>query len=208
MTKMIIRERKKVYWWSAWKGWGQKYSKRFFSLTYRDFMPIFVHTRSFKATFTKRTRLFFAKKKTPEKGTGRVPRASFRSGWALLYLLPRPIIGSLSKDDAHSYGNASKQEYYWLKEEKYTCCTCNTNFRAFLCRTPQNNNVKSPNFRFWEQREHITMKQSFSVLMLKPFVPIQLQRRWLGLYFTRWTRQNNREILAKLFFVAVAVVFA
>lgn len=151
---------------------------------------------------------FLPKKKTPEKGTGRVPRASFRSGWALLYLLPRPIIGSLSKDDAYGYGNASKQEYYWLKEEKYTCCTCNTNFRAFLCRTPQNNNVKSPNFRFWEQREHITMKQSFSVLMLKPFVPIQLQRRWLGLYCTRWTRRNNREILAKLFFVAVAVVFA
>ena len=130
------------------KGLGTKISKAFFLLTYRDFMPIFVHTRSFKATFTKRTRLFFAKKKTPEKGTGRVPRASFRSGWALLYLLPRPIIGSLSKDDAYNYGNASKQEYYWLKEEKYTCCTCNTNFRAFLCRTPQNNNVKSPNFRF------------------------------------------------------------
>ena len=29
---------------------------------------------------------------------------------------------------------------------------------AFLCRTTQNNNVKSPNFRFWRRlREHITM---------------------------------------------------
>ena len=58
------------------------------------------------------------------------------------------IIGSFSKDDGYGYGNATKQEYYWLKKEKCSCCACNTNFGAFLCRTPQNNNVKSPNFRF------------------------------------------------------------
>ena len=41
---------------------------------------------------------------------------------------------------------------YWLKKEKYSCCTCSTNFRAFLCRTPQNN-VKSPNFKFAYKNE-------------------------------------------------------
>ena len=82
---------------------------------------------------------------------------------------------SFSKDDGYGYGNATKQEYYWLQKEKCSCCTCNTNFRAFLCRTPQNNNVKSPNIRFWRQREHLKMKKSFSVLTLKPFVPIHLQ---------------------------------
>ena len=74
------------------------------------------------------------------------------------------LLRRLSKDD-------TKQDYYWLKEEKYTCCSCNTNFRAFLYRTSQNNDVKSPNFRYLRQREHITMKQSFSVLTLRPFVP-------------------------------------
>ena len=87
----------------------------------------------------------------------------------------RFLKGILSKDDGYGYGNATKKEYDWLKKEKYSCCTCSTNFRAFLCRTPKNINVKSPNFRFWRQREHITMKRSFFVLTLKPFVSIQLQ---------------------------------
>ena len=87
----------------------------------------------------------------------------------------RDKIGSLNKDAGYGYGNATKQECYWLKKEKYSCCTCNTNFRAFFCRTSQNNNVKSPNFRFWRQRKNITIKKSFSVLTLKPFVPIQLR---------------------------------
>jgi len=38
-----------------------------------------------------------------------------------------------------------------------------------------NNNVKSPNLRFLRQHEHITMKQSFSVLTLKTVRTIQLQ---------------------------------
>ena len=71
------------------------------------------------------------------------------------------LLRRLSKDD-------TKQDYYWLKEEKYTCCSCNTNFRAFLYRTSQNNDVKSPNFRYLRQHEHITMKQSFSVSAFLP----------------------------------------
>ena len=94
----------------------------------------------------------------------------FKRWWRM-----KDTLGSFSKDDGYGYGNATKQEYYWLKKEKCSCCTCNTNFRAFRCRTPQNNNVKSPNFRFWRQREHITMEKSFSVLTLKPFAPIHLQ---------------------------------
>ena len=64
-----------------------------------------------------------------------------------------------------------------------------------------NNNVKSPNLRFLRQHEHITMKQSFSVLTLKPFVPIQLQHNSAVLY-----KVNKREKLrntcnsAKLYF--------
>ena len=69
------------------------------------------------------------------------------SKWYILRS-PNQILGSFSKDDGYGYGNVTKQEYYWLKKEKCSSCTCNTNFRAFLCRTPQNNNVKSPNFRF------------------------------------------------------------
>ena len=61
-----------------------------------------------------------------------------------LLLVRQHRIRSSSKDD----GYGTKQEYYRLKKEKCSCCTCNTNFRAFLCRTPQNNNEKSPNFRF------------------------------------------------------------
>ena len=85
------------------------------------------------------------------------------------------IIGSLSKHHAYGNLNATKQEHDRLKEGKESCCTCSTHFSAFLCRTPKNNNVKSPNLRFRRQREHIAMNRSFSVLTLKPFVPIQLQ---------------------------------
>ena len=57
------------------KGLGTKIFKAFFfMLTYRDFMPIFVHTRSFKVTFTKRTRLFFTTKKNTRKGDGPGPQ--------------------------------------------------------------------------------------------------------------------------------------
>ena len=55
------------------------------------------------------------------------------------------------------------------KEEKYSCYTCSTYFRALLCRTPQSNNLKSPNFRFWQHREHITINDSFSISTSKPF---------------------------------------
>ena len=41
------------------------------------------------------------------------------------------IIESLSKDDGYGYGKVTKQEYYWLKKKKYSCCTCNTNFRPY-----------------------------------------------------------------------------
>ena len=119
------------------------------------------------------------KKKKREQGNCAVVVWRAVEGWTL---------GSLSKDDGYGYGNATKQEYYWLKEDKYTCCTCNTHFRAFFCRTPQNNNLKSPNFRFLRQREHKTMNQSFSVLTLRPFVPIQLQHNSTVLY-----KVNKRE---------------
>ena len=52
------------------------------------------------------------------------------------------------KYDGYDNDNATKQEYDWLREEKCLCSMCSMNFSAFLCRTPQNNNVKSPNFRF------------------------------------------------------------
>ena len=112
-----------------------------------------------------------------------------------LLLFVRSFIGSLSKDDGYGYDKATKQEYYWLKKEKYSCCTCSTNFRAFLRRTPQNNDVTSPNFRFWRQREHITMNHSwFSIFTLKPFVPFSY--RIVHPYCTRWKRRNNRQLLA------------
>ena len=50
--------------------------------------------------------------------------------------------GAFRYDDGNS--NGTKLEYYWLKKEKYSCCRCTTNFCAFLCRTPQNNDVTSP----------------------------------------------------------------
>ena len=44
-----------------------------------------------------------------------------------------------------------------------------------FCRFAQNSNVKSPNFRFWRQREHLTINHWSSIFTLKPFVVIQLQ---------------------------------
>ena len=62
--------------------------------------------------------------------------------------LPLLSLGSLSKDDGcYGYGYATKQEYHWLKR-KNNRVHVQHEFLAFLCRTPQNNNVKSPNFRF------------------------------------------------------------
>ena len=65
----------------------------------------------------------------------------------------------------------------------------------FFCRTPQNNNAKSPNFRFRRQRKHITMNYSFSIFTLKPFIPIRLQDSSLVLYkVINLTKRNDCEI--------------
>ena len=59
--------------------------------------------------------------------------------------------------------------YYCSRKEKYSCCTCITNFRALLFRTPE------------------TMNHSFSVFTLKPFVFIQLQDSWPVVYMVHKT---------------------
>ena len=67
----------------------------------------------------------------------------------------------------------------WLvKKGKTIVLHVQHEFPHIFCRTPQNKNEKSPDFRFWRQREHITMKSNFQ------FWPV----------LTRWTRRNNREI--------------
>ena len=49
--------------------------------------------------------------------------------------------GSLSNNDGYGNEIATKQEYNWLKDGKYSCCTRGTHFSACLGRTPQNNNI-------------------------------------------------------------------
>ena len=49
-----------------------------------------------------------------------------------------------------------------FNEQKQSLCTCVLCFCTFLCRHQQNNNVKSPNARFFGEREHTTVKFSFS----------------------------------------------
>ena len=44
--------------------------------------------------------------------------------------------------------------------------------KKFSCCTLHNNDVKSPNLRFWRQRERTNATLSFSIFTLKPLVPI------------------------------------
>jgi len=60
----------------------------------------------------------------------------------------RALLGSLSKDDANGNEDARKQWSDWLNEEKQSCCTCGTHFRAILWRSLPNDNVKFPNLKF------------------------------------------------------------
>ena len=66
--------------------------------------------------------------------------------------------------------------------------------RISLPYTPQNNNVKSPNFRFWRQHYNITMNHSFSISTKNRSYPSSY--RIVLPYCTRGTIRSNREILA------------
>ena len=82
------------------------------------------------------------------------------------------------------YGNdnTKKQWYYWLKEPKWSFCTCGTHFWTFLCRPRQNNNFKWPNLRFWQQRGHTRVNLHF-------LLPYQFSYRILRPYYTAQRKQ-------------------
>ena len=64
----------------------------------------------------------------------------------------------------------TKARILFVKKRK-KLCTCCTHLSAFLCRTTQNDNVISPNLRFWRQRERATRKSSFLYLYFKTVRP-------------------------------------
>ena len=75
-------------------------------------------------------------------------------------------IGSLRFYDGDGHNNATKQWYYWLKEHKKSWGTCSTDFSKYVCGPLYNDDVKSPDLRFWRQREHATKNLSFSIYTL------------------------------------------
>ena len=77
--------------------------------------------------------------------------------------------------------NASNQEYYWLKMEIKSTSTCSTNFRAFLCRTPQKKTTWNRQILGFDDNVRVqqSFNHSFTIWTVRPFVHLHLQDGWL-----------------------------
>ena len=100
------------------------------------------------------------------------------------------LIGSLSTDDL--YDNDTKQEYDWLKKEKYSCCRCSTNFRPSFFAVLHK-----------QQREIIKLYVLTPTTWAYNNEPLNLRNHSnpssygiVRQYCNSWTRTNNREMLA------------
>ena len=102
------------------------------------------------------------------------------------------LVGSLRNNDGDGNNNVAKQWYHWLKNHKQSCCTCSTDFSKYFWGPLHNNDVKSPNSRFWRQREHATVNLSF----LSFHSEISRTNSFLG-YFTDNVRREQDGIIAK-----------
>ena len=88
----------------------------------------------------------------------------------LQLLLLQKELGNFKIYDAVVNENAIKQEYHWLKEEKYACCTCGTHFSA---RYSAQQRRERTNFQVLTTTRTYKLEFSFPIFALKPLmIPI------------------------------------
>ena len=71
-------------------------------------------------------------------------------------------LGNFSNDNGD--GNENNYAYFVGKKKLSTPCTCVFHFCPFICRRLLKNNVKWPNLRFYEGRQHLRINSHLSAV--------------------------------------------